>query len=64
MAELLTLSDTLLCFLLFLEFAFGFVEVHVGMVFKLLLEVTGHQLYMGDINIYCCPIKYSLSKFR
>ena len=51
MAELRALSQILLGFLLFLELALGFVEVHVGVFFKELLEVTRYGFSMGYADI-------------
>ena len=49
-AHFQTLTDFLFGFLLFLELTFGIVEVHVRMVFKELLEVTGYWLSMSDAD--------------
>ena len=45
------LSDSLLGFLLFLELTFGFVKIHVGMVFKESFEVAGYRLTIGDADL-------------
>ena len=51
LVQLRSLPDSLLGFLLILELTLGIVEVHVGVVFKELLEVTRYGFSMGYADI-------------